>query len=177
MREHLLLGDQSVSARFFSLFEIAERCWEWRGTKTRGYGTFHSIIDGKRRTLKAHRVSAVLHSGEAIPDGMEVLHSCDNPSCVNPDHLSFGTKYDNMRDAASKGRICTIGKSRITHCPSGHPLIGENVYMNRQGHRRCRECTLAQQREKYLNKHPGITPRGPRAAAIRQGQAKEGEGA
>jgi len=167
MREHHLLNDEAARARFFGLVKKGEGCWEWTGAKWRGYGSFHSVIDGKRRTLKAHRVSVVLHRGAQIPDGMDVLHACDNPSCVNPDHLSVGTKFDNMRDAAAKGRICTVGKSRLTECKNGHPLSGRNVYLTKQGHRRCRECTLATQREKYLLKNPGVSPRGPRCEEVR----------
>lgn len=150
MREHFLIGDKSASDRFDALFDREENgCWNWNGANTRGYGCFHSIIEGKRRTLKAHRVSYVFANCQPIPEGMEVLHQCDNPSCVNPAHLSVGTKSDNMRDAAAKGRICTVGKSRTTHCPQGHALSDGNVYVRPNGHRRCRECTLSQQRKKY----------------------------
>jgi len=77
-------------------------CWEWADARdTRNYGALRY----ERVTLKAHRVAYELWVG-AIPDGHGVLHSCDNPPCINPDHLSTGTHADNMRDMASRARSC-----------------------------------------------------------------------
>lgn len=77
-----------------------DQCWPWLGSKNYfGYGWFR--LNGK--TTKAHRVAWLLWRGK-IPDGMCVLHECDNPSCVNPKHLWIGTKGDNNRDKALKGR-------------------------------------------------------------------------
>lgn len=80
-------------------------CWEWQGCKNLGYG--HTIIgsrkDGTRHTIRAHRLSYLLWKGE-IPDGYCVCHKCDNPSCINPEHLFIGTKKDNADDRDIKGR-------------------------------------------------------------------------
>lgn len=74
-------------------------CWEWMSSKTPlGYGQF-SIGNFPRY---AHRLAYELWRG-VIPAGMSVLHTCDNPSCVNPDHLWLGTQADNMRDRRAKG--------------------------------------------------------------------------
>jgi len=75
-------------------------CLEWTGRRDKdGYGRFW-LAD---RMEQAHRVSWRLHSG-AIPVGLSVLHSCDNPPCVNPAHLFLGTQADNVGDMIQKGR-------------------------------------------------------------------------
>ena len=64
-----------------------------------GYGSFR--FNGK--TANVHKVSYILHHGD-IPDGLVVMHSCDNRNCVEPTHLTLGTQSDNLRDMARKGR-------------------------------------------------------------------------
>lgn len=81
-------------------------CWEWRaGRDYAGYGTFNVNLagDGSDRARMAHRYSYELHYGP-IPDGMVVMHQCDNPPCVRPDHLRVGTQDENMLDKKLKGR-------------------------------------------------------------------------
>lgn len=74
-------------------------CWVWMGgTDIGGYGA----IKGTKRT-STHRVSWELHYG-LIPDGLCVLHHCDNPPCVRPEHLFLGTRKDNAHDMIAKGR-------------------------------------------------------------------------
>jgi len=76
-------------------------CWEWQGGKNNiGYGM---IRDGdKMRT--AHRVSYEEHNNTIIPKNLVIMHSCDNPGCVNPQHLSLGTRKQNTQDMLTKGR-------------------------------------------------------------------------
>lgn len=75
-------------------------CWEWTGPLTKGgYGQF--IFKGVWK--KAHRWAYEIFKG-IIPCGMCVLHLCDNPCCVNPDHLRLGTQRDNVQDCVSKNR-------------------------------------------------------------------------
>jgi hypothetical protein len=66
-------------------------------------GKEYGLFCWKQQTVKAHRASWSIYQGE-IPAGAHVLHRCDNPPCVNPDHLFLGTHQDNMRDCSVKGR-------------------------------------------------------------------------
>lgn len=93
----------ATSDLFWSKVDIQESpctCWEWRGAKKpNGYGNVR--IDG--RYLLAHRVAFEL-AVCAIPDGLMVCHSCDNPSCCNPRHLLLGTAAANFSDMLIKNR-------------------------------------------------------------------------
>lgn len=95
-----------IGPRFASKYSIdPSGCWIWNArTNAKGYGCF-SIPSGRRpgHERLAHRVSWELHRGP-IPEGHNVCHHCDNPPCVNPDHLFTGTQLDNVRDCDAKGR-------------------------------------------------------------------------
>lgn len=154
-------------ARFCSRVDVKGRaeCWTWTGaTKRSGYGQFSA----GHRTMNASRWSWVFANGE-VPDGMHVLHRCDEPACVNPNHLFLGTHLDNMRDKVAKGRQARTGNrvsAAKTHCPSGHPYAGENLMMYR-GMRYCRACSI-RHKAAYVAKTPrvrNIIPKVPRAKA------------
>jgi hypothetical protein len=86
--------------RFLSkVRRLPSGCWEFTGFVVDGYGRFW--FEG--RPQLAHRVSWKLFKGP-LPDDVDLLHGCDNPPCVNPEHLSPGTHLDNMEDSARKGR-------------------------------------------------------------------------
>ena len=90
--------------RFWSKVDRSGPCWLWTDSvNANGYG---QIGAGGRKGFKmflTHRVAWELTNG-AIPEGLFVLHKCDNPPCCNPSHLFLGTQTDNQRDMASKGR-------------------------------------------------------------------------
>jgi hypothetical protein len=116
---HLFLGvrERNDLDIFWSHVEKSENpsgCWLWTGhTDDWGYG--NKWWSG--RTQKAHRVMYEITFGE-IPDGLLVLHSCDNPPCVNPSHLSLGTNRDNTDDKIRKGR----------QSHAGAPKGDDNIY-------------------------------------------------
>lgn len=93
-------------------------CWLWIGAVVPdGYGSMY-WGGGGRTTLKAHRASWILHVGP-LNDEQHVLHRCDTPACVNPDHLFLGTNADNVADRCIKGRSARIrgsqqGRSKLT---------------------------------------------------------------
>lgn len=95
---------------FWAKVEKGEHCWIFTGCKDKwGYGQ-HGI---KARRIQAHRYSYALANGP-IPAGKLIMHSCDNPPCVNPAHLSLGTDAENLADAVAKGRATRITRHKLT---------------------------------------------------------------
>lgn len=146
--------------RFWAKVRKTDGCWEWTAAKFHfGHGEFR--LNGKQ--VRASRVSYEMHTGP-IPNGLNVNHHCDNPSCVRPEHLYVGTQGENMRDRDSRGHAVNIlarHNAAKTHCQNGHELTSDNVVMkaNPGGRkkRRCKTCYVAQMRasnRRYEAKHP-----------------------
>lgn len=130
--------------RLLSKVEKTDSCWLWTACKNKkGYG---QIVLRKKHWL-AHRLSYTVFKG-GIPDGMFVCHSCDNPSCLNPDHLWVGSSLDNQRDSHSKGRTSYAKNGpqhqRRSHCRIGHDYLVTGIYeqVKSDGRvsRSCMEC-------------------------------------
>ena len=109
---------ENLEAKFWSKVDKTQSCWLWMAGRTStGYGHMGRPRYSKR-TQRAHRISWMLHYGE-IPSGLDVCHHCDNRLCIRPNHLFLGTRQDNMKDAARKGRVfrprgAHSGKSKLT---------------------------------------------------------------
>jgi hypothetical protein len=102
----MTIARRPLTERFAEKFTVGapDECWEWEGPRRgRGYG---AINEGgsKGRTLVATHVAWELATGSPVPTGLIVLHSCDNPPCVNPAHLRVGTHADNSADRVTRGR-------------------------------------------------------------------------
>lgn len=135
---------RSLAEKFWPKVEKAEPdgCWEWKANRDRGgYGRM-TVAGTPRKIDSAHRVAWQLTNGP-IPDGLWVLHRCDNRGCVNPAHLFLGTRTDNVRDMMAKGRDNIVRAKALaarTHCRKGHEYTLANTGRNTDGSRRCRAC-------------------------------------
>lgn len=97
--------------RFWDKVDKSGDCWEWAAAcNSSGYG--HIKLDGAM--ILAHRLSWILANGP-IPDNLCICHTCDNRTCVNPDHLWLGTRADNNSDMTKKGRRWGYGYDK--HSP------------------------------------------------------------
>lgn len=99
---------KTVKERFLEKIkkDVSNGCWEWTANKTHGgYGKFW--LCGKH--VLAHRFSYELFK-DSIPEGKVICHSCDNPWCVNPDHLWLGTQSENIEDSVVKNRFDSVVK-------------------------------------------------------------------
>jgi hypothetical protein len=132
------LHDNRIWSR---IAETPDGCWEWQGSRnTLGYGRVHIKELTGRTMVFAHRLvyEILVHD---IPDGLEIDHLCKNKACCNPDHLDPVTCAVNL----SRSPTASTLAAQATHCPSGHPYDGENLWVW-NGIRLCRTCKREQWR-------------------------------
>lgn len=126
-----------------TVIDLTANCWLWQGaTNNKGYGhiRFRSYV------VQVHRLSAHLHLGLDLNDSqIPVLHKieCLHVNCWNPEHLYLGSNSENVQDSVLIGSyrnpIAEVNKAK-THCKHGHELSGDNLYIPKDGRRRCNIC-------------------------------------
>ena len=130
-----------VMAKFDARWTLGagvDACWEWTaGTNEMGYGLMRAAGD----RLLAHRISYTYWRGQ-IPDGLSLDHLCRNRRCVNPAHLEATTHRTNIL----RGVGFTAQHARKDECIHGHPLSGDNLWIDSRGSRVCRECNRGRSR-------------------------------
>lgn len=136
-----------------------DECWKFLGSLAHRFGYGYLRYNGKHEG--AHRAAWMSWNSSPVPEGMWVLHSCDNPACCNPHHLRVGTAKDNLADAVSRKRLWM---QQVTHCPQGHEYTEENTFYSHVNKRGCRECRKAAHAKRYAN---------PEYAAAKRKQARE----
>lgn len=107
-----------LADRFWEKVDRGEECWTWKPEFSRNPGGYGMFTPRHGARVGAHRISWELANGP-IPPGMFVLHHCDNPPCVRPDHLWLGTHLDNMADMKAKGRSHSGRPGRVRDSATG----------------------------------------------------------
>ena len=129
---------------------VTTPCWLWTGARIRkGYGVFW--LNGKN--IRASHFTSGRTTEEIV------MHKCDNPPCVNPDHLIPSTQKRNMQDCVEKGRQRNTKK---THCIRGHDLSGDNLKIDNLGRRVCVECKKAKDTKSRNKKKAFLASQGGR---------------
>ena len=118
------------------------------GRNKAGYG----VVGYRGKQRLAHRVAYVERHGMTLVDieGLVIMHTCDNPPCVNTDHLVLGTQAENLQDMTDKGRRAASNSGK-THCKQGHEYNEENT-SHWGTNRQCKTCQKKWQRESYQRK-------------------------
>jgi hypothetical protein len=109
-----------------------------------GYKQVKVNVGGRVYGILAHRMAFEKAWRYTLTPDQHVMHTCDNPPCVNPLHLQLGDRFKNMQDMVFKGR----GHKSKTHCHKGHEFTEANTYLRNDGkHRYCRACRAERMKE------------------------------
>lgn len=119
-------------------------CWVWTGALAHGYGRFRF----DNRTVQATRFSWFIH--KKVQPTYELDHLCENPPCVNPDHLQDVTHKENILRASTAPT--TINKAKVS-CLNGHVFDTANTYITKSGKRHCRACERARDQKRYAKRY------------------------
>lgn len=162
-----------LDAGFWAKTDRSGECWNWTGKRQvlvggkLGYGSLRRF----GRQILAHRRAYELTYGP-IPAGLLVLHSCDNPACIRPEHLHLGTHSDNLREAWDRG-IQPRSKTPVARCRRGHLFDEANTIRRRNGYRLCRACVRIYE----LGRGGGLTVTAPSTdGAWTEGELREAYG-
>lgn len=126
--------------RFYGKVVVGDDCWEWQGHRLRGYGQFSY----KNKIVRAHRWAYEYHVGP-IPEGLQIDHICENPSCVRWDHLVPATPKENI------ARYIASGRAHRSHCRRGHKFTEETTQFRSDGRRYCKKCQNDKRRARYAS--------------------------
>lgn len=143
------LTDEDYKAKLVARCTVtAAGCWEINGFRRKSYGQAddgYGLMCYRGKAMAAHRLSYLLHKGPLTP-GLDVMHSCDNPPCCNPEHLSEGTRRQNIRDSIARrpnAHVARINKDK-THCPRGHAFADHGRLQPNKGGWVQRACVVCQ---------------------------------
>jgi hypothetical protein len=117
-------------------------CIEFNGPRLRGRYGYIRVKGIPGRKVLTHRIAAFLCGKlQSLDDPALACHKCNNPPCINGDHIYRGDARTNMLDRKASGFVTANAKK--THCKKGHPLSGPNLVFSRDGARHCRICRKA----------------------------------
>lgn len=142
-------SDADYIAHFRSKTVLTERgCWQWYKDLGRGpRGPYYPQGGYRGKRPQLNRLMLALTQRPLEPHE-KACHRCDNPLCINPDHLWIGTQKENIQDAIAKGHQ-QFHPSHYTHCKHGHEFTPENTWLTKEGYRHCKECQRIKQRRRY----------------------------
>jgi len=142
------ISDRTTDADYIARWKLRcevtlAGCWIFQGYCHREDGSRHlpyPEASYRGKNVRLHRKMLEIKLGRPLGESMHACHSCDRPSCINPDHLFEATNLANQRDMVAKGRHT---KQKLTHCLRyGHPLSGDNLQIRNDGRRVCRACAV-----------------------------------